>query len=183
MRNFLKLTAIGLSAAAAGFSAINAGAVQGASLGSPGLSSPLSLPAAFPPTVAPLAVVSEMPFQIFADLTCSGDPSTCRRKLGPVLAKERWIVQFVSCNAVMAEPGKLRNFALAVTDTALTKLFGGHYISPTYQSSGSLIHYVASQPMLLTVGAGAVLHVETASYSGGITGAACGLTGVRQKLG
>ena len=43
--------------------------------------------------------------------------------------------------------------------------------------------YLASQPMLLTIGANQVLHLEAQPNSGAVSLARCGLSGVKQKLG
>jgi hypothetical protein len=141
----------------------------------------LSLRAASEAAAPAASVISETPFQRFVELPCTG--SYCRATLPAVVPTERLVIQFVSCNAVMTVAGALRNFDVSVTDPKLTRLFGGHYIAPTYESSGAIIHYVASQPMLLTVEASRVLNFETNSSTGDIISAACGVSGVRQKLG
>jgi hypothetical protein len=141
----------------------------------------LRLPAASSGLAPAAVVLSEAPFQRFVELPCSG--SYCHAALPAVAPTERLVIHFVSCNAVMTVAGALRNFDMTVTDKKVTKQFGVHYIAPTYESSGSLIHYVASQPMLLTVDASRVLHMETNSYTGNINAAACGVSGVMQTLG
>jgi hypothetical protein len=75
---------------------------------------------------------------------------TCRAKLPPVAARERLVIQFASCIATTTEGGEMGNINLAVTDVAQTKVFGGHFVAPTFRG-GVVSHiHVASQPMLLT---------------------------------
>jgi hypothetical protein len=145
----------------------------------------LRLPPAAAEPSARAAVLSEAPFQKFVVLTCTGDPgsSACRARLPAVPARERLVIQFASCIASTTEGGEMGNINLAVADAAFTRLYGGHFIAPTFRG-GAVGHiHIASQPMLLSADAGQVLHIEATPNGGSLTLARCGLSGVRQKLG
>jgi hypothetical protein len=127
------------------------------------------------------ALISEVPFQLHLVLTCNTNNTSCFRSIAPVPAKERLVIQFVSCtgDGAFDVNARLRNFSLTVT--AGTRVLGHHYIAPTYRSAELPFVYVASQPMLLTALAGNVLSVGAVS-TGGIFNVACGLSGVKQKF-
>ncbi len=165
--------------AAAVIATVAAAASQSASAQGRGRGPVLNLPTAS--EAAPAAtVISEAPFQEFTLLNCEG--AHCRFDFPALAAKERLVIQFASCNATLTA-GDLQSFVLAVTNVKGTRLFGAHFVAPSYQSSGPVIHFVASQPMLLTVEASRVLHLQASAYGGDVTYAACGVSGVRQKLG
>jgi hypothetical protein len=130
---------------------------------------------------AEAAIISEVPFQRHLQLTCNATNSSCSGSLVPVPAKERLVIQFVSCTADGAFDvnARLRNFSLTLSTA--TKLLGHHYIAPTYRSAELPYVYVASQPMVLTALAGNVLTVGAVS-TGGIFNVACGLSGVKQTF-
>jgi hypothetical protein len=131
------------------------------------------------------SVLSETPYQKFVVLACTGDPgsSACRARLPTVPARQRLVIQFASCIASTSEGGEMGNINLAVADTGLTRIYGGHFIAPTFRGGAASHIHVASQPMLLTVDAGRVLHIEATPNGGVLTLARCGLSGVRQRLG
>jgi hypothetical protein len=145
----------------------------------------LSLPSVSTEVAAPASILSETPFQKFLVLSCSGDAgsSICTAKVSGLLARERVIVQFVSCIATTTEGGELGNINLAVTDATSTKLFGGHFIAPTFRGGAANQIHLASQPMLLTFNTNQILHVEATPNGGSLTLARCGVSGVKQKLG
>jgi hypothetical protein len=64
-----------------------------------------------------------------------------------------------------------------------TKLFGGHFIAPTFRGGAANQIHLASQPMLLTFNTNQILHVEATPNGGSLTLARCGVSGVKQKLG
>jgi hypothetical protein len=132
-------------------------------------------------TASAQGAVVEVPFQRHLQLTCNSNNTSCFGSLLPVAAKERLVIQFVSCTAEGPSDvnARLQNFSLSVS--AGTKLLGHHYIAPTYRSAELPYIYVASQPMVLTALAGNVLTVGAVS-TGGVFGVKCGLSGVRQKF-
>jgi hypothetical protein len=132
-------------------------------------------------TASAQGAVVEVPFQRHLQLTCNSNNTSCFGSLLPVAARERLVIQFVSCTAEGASgPNEmLRNFSVNVA--AGTKLVGKHYIAPTYRSAALPSIHVASQPMLLTALAGNVVILEAVAV-GSIFNVACGLSGVRQKF-
>ena len=124
-------------------------------------------------------LISEVPFQRHLNLTCFPDGSGCNGNIGPVAAKQRLVIQFVSCTGDGAANSTLRNFSASVHDT--TKLLGKHYIAPTYRSPEEPYIYLASQPILLTVSEGNILVLSSVSI-GGTFNVACGVSGVRQRF-
>jgi hypothetical protein len=172
-----------LAAAAIALIAASTGA-QGASAVS-GRSALVGLPAATADIMSAARVISEAPFQRFLVLACTGGAgnSVCRTRLAPALARERVVIQFASCIASTTQGGEMGSIDLFVTDNPFTTLFAGHFIAPTFRG-GAVSHiHIASQPMLLTVDANRLLHVEARPNGGALTLARCGLSGVKQKLG
>jgi hypothetical protein len=140
-----------------------------------------NLPASTAPTPA-RAVISEMPFQRFVQLTCR-TPSTCTTMIGPVPAGERWALQFVSCVAAGSGDGVLRYFYLQVTDAKITRQLGFHYVAPQFAGQREPArYYAASQPVVLAVEPTNRL-VFAAVAIGNLEAPSCAVSGVKQKLG
>ena len=180
----MKTRASLLAAAAIAVAASNHSALAA----SPGQNSLLDLPFASETTAAASArarVLFEQPFQKLFGFTCTGDgpAQKCRARLQAVAAGERLVIQFASCIANTTLGGQMGPITAVVTDTQLTALFAGHFIAPNFRGGAASTIHIASQPMLLTVDAGRVLLLEAAANGGTLSLAACGLSGVRQKLG
>jgi hypothetical protein len=161
-------------------------AMQTAAAESAAVKSPLGLPMAGIEKVQPAAkVVSEAPLQRALTLgSCNDNNTTCFGHFPLVAAGERWLIQFVSCTIDAAKTSTFRNFSAQVADAKGTKLLASHYIAPTYQSNrdNGIGVYVASQPMVLTVGPNTILYM-VASSVGAVAGGRCYVSGLRQKLG
>ena len=96
-----------------------------------------------------------------------------------MLAKQRLVIQFVSCTGDGGTGTTLRNFAATITMNGNTLM--RHYIAPTYRSAADPYICVASQPMLLTVFPGNILTLSSVSI-GGTFNVNCGISGARQKF-
>jgi hypothetical protein len=176
MKKFLKLSAAALSIVAA---------VTGAEAAPTGRML-LSLPMAnSEATAAAATIASEAPFQKFIVLTCTGTDgsSVCRGKLDAIPVHERLVIQFASCLMTTTEGGEMGIITLAAADAKFTQLFGAHFIAPGFRGGAVSQIHIASQPMLLTVAASQVLHIEAVPNGGSLKVARCGMSGVRQKLG
>jgi hypothetical protein len=119
-------------------------------------------------------VASEAPFQRFFFLECS--EFLCTGSLPPVQQKERLVIQFVSCH--VGTSGDVALSALVIDRN--NRSVAGHLLGAPVTASATTA--LVSQPILLTVTANRTLDLRVQRHSGNLNSAACGVSGIRQRL-